>query len=97
MRIAEPLLEPSPSVLRDIEVARSLEEVEDWEKLEVWLAAVWEFLLASYISVPELMEGIEPVTLKLSLRQLSGLQRSEVQFEDRCERHVTRMQYTVKL
>ena len=82
MRIAEHSLRPLPSVLRDIEVARSLEETEDWEKLEVWLAAVWGSLLVFHIRMPELMEGIELVTLKLSLRQPSALQR----FEDQCER-----------
>jgi len=28
--------------LRDVEVMRSLEGAEDWEKLEVWMAAVWQ-------------------------------------------------------
>jgi hypothetical protein len=30
--------------LRGAEVMRSLEEAEDWEKLEVWMAVVWQSL-----------------------------------------------------
>ena len=83
MRIVKPSLRLSFPVLRDIEVARSLEEAEDWEKLEVWLAAIWGSLMISSVLIPELMEGIEPMTLKVSLRQRSALQR----FEDQCKRH----------
>ena len=31
-------------VLRDAEVVRALEEAEDWERLEVWLVLVWNWL-----------------------------------------------------
>jgi hypothetical protein len=72
--------------LRDMEVMRSLEEAEDWEKLEVWMVVVWMFLP---IQTPETMEDIEQVTLKLSLRQPSALQR----FEDLCERDAIWTQY----
>ena len=70
--------------LRDMEVMRSLEEVEDWEKLEVWMASVWQSLPLSS-TPPELIEDIEQVTLRLASRQPSALQR----FEDLCERDAT--------
>ena len=81
IRIGQYILEPLPSVLRDIEVARSLEEAEDWEKLEVWLANVWGSLPARNVTTPELVESIEQVTLRLCLRRPSALQR----FGDQCE------------
>jgi hypothetical protein len=31
--------------LRGVEVMRSLEEAEDWEKLEVWMVVVWQSLM----------------------------------------------------
>ena len=80
IRIGQFILEPLPSVLRDIEVARSLEEAEDWEKLEVWLANVWGSLPACNVTTPELVESIEQVTLRLCLRRPSALQR----FGDQC-------------
>jgi len=61
--------------LRDMEVMRSLEKAEDWEKLGVWMVAVWSGMPES-----ELMEGIEEVTLKLLSRRLSAFPR----FEDLC-------------
>jgi len=50
---------------RDIEVMRSLEKAEDWEKLGVWMVTMWSGLLGS-----ESMEGIEKVTIKLLSRRL---------------------------
>ena len=64
-----------------MEVMRSLEKMEDWEKLEIWMVVVWLFLPWSGILIPELMEGIEQVTLKSLLQQPSALLR----FEDLCE------------
>ena len=65
-------------VLRDMEVMRSLEGVEDWEKLEVWMVAVWQSLpYYGSGSMPGSMEGIKQVTLKLVSRQPSALQRFE--------------------
>jgi len=71
-------------VERDVEVMRSLEKVEDWEKLEVWMEIIWMALgyLTSgdsmgEVSTPESIQDIERVTLKLSLRQPSALQRFE--------------------
>jgi len=43
-------------------VMRSLEEAEDWEKLELWMAIVWRSVLSS-----RSVEGVEQVTLKLLL------------------------------
>jgi len=60
----------------DMEVMRSLEKAEDWEKLGVWMAAVW-----SGIPESESMEGIEEVTLKLLSRRSSAFPR----FEDLCK------------
>ena len=61
---------------RDMEVMRSLEKAEDWEKLGVWMAAVWSGVPGS-----ESMEGIEEVTLKLLSRRPSAFPR----FEDLCK------------
>ena len=60
---------------RDVEVMRLLEEAEDWEKLEVWMAIVWGSLRLE--STPELLEAIGDVTLKLLLSQPSAIQRFE--------------------
>ena len=69
--------------LRDMEVMKSLEEAEDLEKLEVWMAVVWQSLPFSGSPVPEpIEEGIEQVTLGLVRRRPSALQR----FENLCER-----------
>ena len=61
---------------RDVEVMRSLEKAEDWEKLGVWMVAVWSGLPGS-----ESMEGIEEVTLKLLSQRPSAFPR----FEDLCK------------
>ena len=54
----------------------SLEEVEDWEKLELWMAIVWRSVLSS-----RSVKDVEQVTLKLLSRRPSALSR----FEDLCE------------
>ena len=61
---------------RDMEVMRSLEKAEDWEKLGVWMVVVW-----SGQPMFESMGGIEEVTLKLLSRRPSAFQR----FEDLCK------------
>ena len=76
--------------LRDTEVMRSLEEAEDWEKLEVWVAAVWQMF---GLPTSEPTEGIEQVTLKLALRRPSALQR----FENLCARNAVWLHYKSKL
>ena len=60
--------------MRDVEVMRSLEKAEDWEKLEVWTVIVWMSLPASFSQVPE---SVEDVTLELLLSRPSALQRFE--------------------
>ena len=60
----------------DVEVMRSLEGSEDWEKLEVWIVTMW---WPPYNWFDEEMEGIGRVTLKLLSRRPSLLPR----FEDR--------------
>ena len=56
-----------------VSVTSSLEEAEDWEKLETWMAIVWSSLLVS--SGPA--EEFEQVTLKLLSRRPSALPRFE--------------------
>ena len=56
---------------RTVEVARSLEEAEDWEKLEIWMLAAWRTGLLP------LSEDVERVTLNLLLRRPSVLPRFE--------------------
>jgi len=58
---------------RDEEVMKSLEGVENWEKLEAWMAVVWGFLV--YDFMPELVEDIGRVTLKLTSQRPSALQK----------------------
>ena len=79
--------------LRNMEVMRSLEEAEEWEKLEVWMVVVWKSLRPSDILMSKSMEGIERVTLTLSLRQPSALQR----FENLLERDMIPESYKPKL
>jgi len=57
---------------RDVEVMKSLEEVEDWEKLEVWVPIVWAYLV--YRFIPDFVEDIGRVTLKLTSQRPSALQ-----------------------
>jgi len=64
-----------------MEVMRSLEEAEDWEKLGVWMVVIWLLLLYSVMPIFESMEDVEQVTLKLLLQRPSALQG----FEDICE------------
>jgi len=60
---------------RDVEVMKSLEEVEDWEKLEVWVPIVWDLL--DYEFMPDFVEDIGQVTLKLTSQRPSALQKLE--------------------
>ena len=60
---------------RDEDVMKSLEKVEDWEKLEAWMAITWGFPADSFM--PESMENIKRVTLKLASDRPSALQRFE--------------------
>ena len=62
--------------MRDVEVMRSLEEAEDWEKLEVWIAVLWASR-ASVELTPELVEVVGDATLRLILLRPSALQRFE--------------------
>ena len=64
--------------IHDVEVIRLLEEAEDWEKLEVWMAVVWKF--ARHEMTPEWLEIIGDVTLKLLLLRPSAIQRFGRQF-----------------
>ena len=74
----ESALRPMDFESRDMELVKSLEEAEDWERLEVWMAFVWQSLVPGYIadamSAPEVFER---VTLKLFLRRPSTLRRFE--------------------
>ena len=66
--------------LRSVEMMRSFEEAEDWEKLEVWIVVVWQSLPES--TPAPTMEDVERVTHKLPLQRPSALRR----FKDLCER-----------
>jgi hypothetical protein len=59
--------------LRSVEMMRSFEEAEDWEKLEVWMVVVWQSLPQS--TPAPTMEDVERVTRKLLLQRPSALQR----------------------
>jgi hypothetical protein len=74
--LATNLVTPGP---RDVEVMRSLETAEGWEKLEVWMAVVW--LSLSQSPPTSTMEDIERVTLGLLLRRPPASPR----FEALCE------------
>jgi len=80
-----------PHVERDMEVMRSLEKAEDWEKLEVWMGIVWTSLSDS--GLRESMEDIKQVTLELSLRQSSALQS----FENLCKNNELQWGYKGEL
>ena len=64
------------SRMLDVEVMRSLEEAEDWEKLEVWIAVVW-WSLPRPEPTPELVEVVGDTTLRLISLRPSALQRLE--------------------
>jgi hypothetical protein len=64
---------------QSVEMMRSFEEAEDWEKLEVWMLVVWQSL-PQFTSAATV--GAGPVTRKLLLQRPSTLQR----FKDLCER-----------
>ena len=74
----ESALEPMDFESRDMELVKSLEEAEDWEKLGVWMAFVWHSLVPGFIadamSAPKVFER---VTLKLFLRRPSTLLKYE--------------------
>ena len=61
---------------RDVEVMRSLEDAEDWEKLETWMVLTWQ---SGVDEAPALdsMGDINRATLKLLLRRRSALPRFE--------------------
>jgi hypothetical protein len=65
--------------LRGAELMRSLEEAEDWERLEVWMVVVWQSLDDDELA--STTEDVERVTLKLLSRRPSALLR----FETLCE------------
>ena len=59
----------------DWDVMRALREVEDWEKLEVWMLFIWRFL--PRCGMPESIEDIRQVTLELLSQRPSALQKFE--------------------
>ena len=59
----------------DWDVMRALREVEDWEKLEVWMLFIWRFL--PRCGMPESIEDIRQVTLELLSQRPSTLQKFE--------------------
>ena len=66
-------------IARAMELARLLEETEDWEKLEVWMVIAWR---ASWEELKEatgleILEYLKQVTLEHLLRRPSALPRFE--------------------
>jgi hypothetical protein len=68
------------------EMMRPLEEADDWEKLKVWMAVIWQSLDPGLEHFDRMYttEDVERVTLKLLSRRPSALLR----FETLCERGV---------
>ena len=64
----------------DWDVMRALREVEDWEKLEVWMLFTWRFL--PQCNVPEPIEDIRQVTLELLSQRPSALQKFESMYRE---------------
>ena len=62
--------------VRAVELGRLLEEAENWEKLEVWIAFAWRSV-ASVSGVPAGLEDLKRVTLKLLLQRPSTIPRFE--------------------
>jgi hypothetical protein len=62
-----------------VEVMRSLEEAEDWEKLEVWMVVIWQSLSQS--TPTPTVDDVEQVTLRLFLQQPSAPPRFEALIE----------------
>ena len=58
-----------------VEVAKFLEEAEDWERLEIWMSAVWTSREPRGSSMDKPMEDIERWTLRLLSRRPSALLR----------------------
>jgi hypothetical protein len=65
---------------RQIEIMKSLEEAQDWEKLETWMLIVW---WSAYYSGPVPIQDIERATLTLFQRRPSAI----LKFEDLLEKH----------
>ena len=63
---------PSPP---NVEVMKFLEEAEDWERLEIWMSAVWTSHTPCGSSMDKPMEDIERSTLRLFSRRPSALLR----------------------
>jgi len=92
---------PRGQVARDMEVMRFLEKAEDWEKLEVWMGVVWRSLphLGFWpfynpdVPVDESMQNVEQVTLELSLRRPSALQK----FKNLCKGLLLPLEHSRKL
>ena len=69
---------PTGSPGLDMETMRSLEETEDWEKLEIWLLVVWG---SRYTDGAVPMEDVERTTLKLFLQRPIAIQRFKDLYE----------------
>jgi len=64
----------------DVQAMKSLEQVGNWESLEVWMWILWKSLGEFDWSTPEWMRDIEETNLKLLLHRPSAIPR----FEDLC-------------
>jgi len=70
-------------VLCDVEIIRSLEEKEDWEKLVCWLGAMWSMQPPSEDQPP--VRGVTEATAALFLRVPTALQRLKAWIEGSVE------------
>lgn len=68
---------PPSSPGPDIEIMRSLEDTEDWGKLETWLLTIWG---SSYTGEAVPMQDVERATFRLFRQRAAAIQR----FEDLC-------------
>jgi hypothetical protein len=74
----------------NLEVMRSLEKVEDWEKLEVWVMLVWQSLPLP--TPTPTMEDVKQVTLRLLMQQPMALPRFKTLCERLASSHWTELQ-----
>lgn len=64
----------------DVKLLKSLEEAEEWEKLEIWVVIAWQTLPEPnrrYGSASDLVDDVKEATCELLLRRPSALPRLE--------------------
>lgn len=68
-----------PFISGEVELLKSLEEAEEWEKLEIWVVIAWQTLPEpnKYRSASDLVDAVKGATHQLLLRRPSALPRLE--------------------